>query len=376
MLWNIPGQSGSAVLAVLPPGFLWSSSLAKHRELESPWIRVSTAQQQPKHLCYPHYSHTESSPATGKKIIPTDTTTGSFPTWMVLWFCDLPLAQFPQAPFSLTRTLPMMGHPQPLQISHSSIRESPECSVPGTGAALQDWDPSCSVPSSASSSAGGFSEEAFWGKSYFMQYFGKERKSLWRKWIFSCWTSHQEELLKCENNVQPEGNGMCWWYEMGFMVFQWEVSSHQENVLVRKGDKMLPYHQMWVTVGFMNTVRAVVVVTDDRKWLLWPCYFITSLFKVSVYHFFIILWVCSPKFPWGVIHGCFHSFSSQLRWLIKNRTTVLKVFHGSILPLNCSCLVSYPCYIYIFGPGRRCAATTSICERDVAREFSPDIEEK
>lgn len=177
-----------------------------------------------------------------------------------------------------------------------------------------------------------------------MQYFSKERKFLRRKWIFSCWTSHQEELLKCENNVQPEGNGMCWWYEMDFMVFQWEVSS---NVLVRKGDKMPPYPQTWVTVGFMNTVRAVLVLTDDSKRLLWPCYFTTSLFKVSVYHFFTILRICSPKFPWGVIHGCFHNFSSQLRWLIKNIATVLKVFHGSILPLNYSCLVSYPCYIYL-----------------------------
>lgn len=104
---------------------------------------------------------------------------------------------------------------------------------------------------------------------------------------------------------------------------------------------------MWATVGFMNMVRAVLVLTDDSKRLLWPCYFTTSLFKVSVYHFFMISRVCSPKFPWGVIHGCFHNFSSQLRWLIKNRTTVLKVFHGSILPLNCSCLISYPCYIYL-----------------------------
>lgn len=92
-----------------------------------------------------------------------------------------------------------------------------------------------------------------------------------------------------------------------------------------------------------------------------------SRFKVSVYHFFIILRVCSPKLPQGVIHGCFCNFSSQLRWLIKNRTTAFKLSHGAVLLLNWSCLVSSPWYIYY--PGRRRAAATSARERSVVRSL-------
>lgn len=42
---------GSAVLAVLPPGFSCTCSLVKHGKLESLGFRVSITWQQPKHQC-------------------------------------------------------------------------------------------------------------------------------------------------------------------------------------------------------------------------------------------------------------------------------------------------------------------------------------
>lgn len=43
----------SAVLAMLPPGFLQTSLLAEHEELKSLWLGVSAAQHQLKPLvCY------------------------------------------------------------------------------------------------------------------------------------------------------------------------------------------------------------------------------------------------------------------------------------------------------------------------------------
>lgn len=144
-------------------------------------------------------------------------------------------------------------------------------------------------------------------------------------------------------------------------------------MIVRNGNKMHCLSQMWVTVGFINMVKASLVLTDDSKGLLWLCCFTRSRFKVSMYHFFVILRVCSLKIPQGVIHGSFGNFSSQLRWLIKNRVAVLKLFHGSIPLLNWPCLVSSFCYMYY--PGRSCAATMSACKRTVAKELSPNIKE-
>lgn len=41
------GQLRSPLLAMLPPRFLCNSSLAQHETLNSPWLRVSRAQQKP-----------------------------------------------------------------------------------------------------------------------------------------------------------------------------------------------------------------------------------------------------------------------------------------------------------------------------------------
>lgn len=142
-------------------------------------------------------------------------------------------------------------------------------------------------------------------------------------------------------------------------------------MIVRNGNKMCSLSQMWVTVGFIKMVKASLVLTDDSKELLWLCYLARSRFKVSMYHFFIILSVCSLEIPQGVIHGSFGNFSSELRWFIKNRMAVLKLFHGSIPLLNWPCLVSSPCCMYY--PGRSCAATTSACKRTAAKELSPNI---
>ena len=67
------GQFVSAVMAMLPPSFLCTSFLAEHGKLQSPWLSVSTAQQQLKHQCIinimlilnPKHS---TIPATRKKI--------------------------------------------------------------------------------------------------------------------------------------------------------------------------------------------------------------------------------------------------------------------------------------------------------------------
>lgn len=45
------GQFGSALLAMLPPRFLCTCSLAEHIKQKSPWLKVNTAQETPKHQC-------------------------------------------------------------------------------------------------------------------------------------------------------------------------------------------------------------------------------------------------------------------------------------------------------------------------------------
>lgn len=45
------GQFGSSVLSIFPHSSLSTCSLAEHRKLESPWLRVNTTQQQQKQNC-------------------------------------------------------------------------------------------------------------------------------------------------------------------------------------------------------------------------------------------------------------------------------------------------------------------------------------
>lgn len=45
------GQFGSPAPAMLLPSFLCTSSLAEHDSQKAPWLRSSTAQPQPNHLC-------------------------------------------------------------------------------------------------------------------------------------------------------------------------------------------------------------------------------------------------------------------------------------------------------------------------------------
>lgn len=61
-LWTV-GVTG-AVLAMLPPGFFCTSSMAEHKTLKIPWLRVSTTWQPKTSVCYQHYTGSKTQPCT------------------------------------------------------------------------------------------------------------------------------------------------------------------------------------------------------------------------------------------------------------------------------------------------------------------------